>query len=243
MTEGKRKIEGIILYKDKMKTALDTLDDEQLGCLLRAFLDWAWNGTEPQFSDLGLRYAFNDWKTKAKEDFAKYDRVVDRNRANGMLGGRPKKEETQENPKNPMGYLETQENPKNPNNNNNNNNNININNINNINKKESLKEKKAADKSATKKSLEERKKDFYESLVPYIDKYDRQMIRDFYDYWSQVNEGGKKMLWEMQKAFEISKRLATWSSRRKVSSQTQEESLYRNAPHDKWEQAKKEKWI
>ena len=108
---------------------------------------------------------------------------------------------------------------------------------------ESLKEKKAADKSATKKSLEERKKDFYESLVPYIDKYDRLMIRDFYDYWSQVNEGGKKMLWEMQKAFEISKRLATWSSRRKVSSQTQEESLYRNAPHDKWEQAKKEKWI
>ena len=46
----------------------------------------------------------------------------------------------------------------------------------------------------------------------------------------------------MQKAFEISKRLATWSSRRKSSSQTQE-SLYRNAPHDKWEQAKKEKWI
>jgi len=115
MTEVRRKIEGIILYKDKMKTALDTLDDEQLGCLLRAFLDWAWNGTEPQFSDLGLRYAFNDWKTKAKEDFAKYDRVVDRNRANGRLGGRPKKEETQENPKNP---------------NNNNNNNININNIN-----------------------------------------------------------------------------------------------------------------
>ena len=68
------------------------------------------------------------------------------------------------------------------------------------------------------------------------------MIRDFYDYWSQVNEGGKKMLWEMQKAFEISKRLATWSSRRKASSQTQE-SLYRNAPQDKWAQAKKEKWI
>ena len=111
MTEVRRKIEGIILYKDKMKTALDTLDDEQLGCLLRAFLDWAWNGKEPQFSDLGLRYAFNDWKTKAKEDFAKYDRVVDRNRANGRLGGRPKKEETKENPKNPMGYLETQENP------------------------------------------------------------------------------------------------------------------------------------
>jgi hypothetical protein len=101
---------------------------------------------------------------------------------------------------------------------------------------------KRDEKSATKKSLEERQKDFYESLVPYIDKYDRQMIRDFYNYWSQVNEGGTKMLWEMQKAFEISKRLATWSSRRKSSSQTQE-SLYRNAPHDKWEQAKKEKWI
>jgi len=41
-----------------------------------------------------------------------YNKVVERNRTNGMTGGRPKK--TQQNPNNPMGFLETQETQVNP---------------------------------------------------------------------------------------------------------------------------------
>ncbi len=64
-------------------------------------------------------------------------------------------------------------------------------------------------------SLEDRKKLFISRLQPYLDKYGRDMLNDFYQYWTQVNNSGKKMLWEMQRAFEIPNRLATWYSKNK----------------------------
>lgn len=40
------------------------------------------------------------------------------------------------------------------------------------------------------------------------------MLREFYDFWSESNEGGTKMRWEIAKTrcgtFSISNRLATW---------------------------------
>ena len=61
------------------------------------------------------------------------------------------------------------------------------------------------------KGLEERRKKFYEDLVPFLDKgYSREMLRAFFNHWAQVNEGGTKMHWENQKTFEIARRLATW---------------------------------
>lgn len=65
----------------------------------------------------------------------------------------------------------------------------------------------------TKRTLEERKRDFIEALRPYKNKYGSDMLNAFYVYWSQVNEGDDKMLWEKvkkQKSFEIPNRLATW---------------------------------
>lgn len=61
------------------------------------------------------------------------------------------------------------------------------------------------------KTLAERKKAFAEALTPFLEKgYSKEMLRDFYNYWAQVNEGGTKMHWEKQKTFEIARRLATW---------------------------------
>ena len=64
------------------------------------------------------------------------------------------------------------------------------------------------------KLLEERKREFYDSLLQYVGKYDIAMLRDFYDYWSESNDGGTKMRWEIAKTrggtFSIGGRLATW---------------------------------
>lgn len=89
------------------------------------------------------------------------------------------------------------------------NNTIRINNS--TNKELENKEDSIAEKSATKKTIKEREIEFYNELVPYIEIYGKDMIRAFYNYWSQKNKDGKKMLWEKQRAFEISKRLVTWS--------------------------------
>lgn len=61
-----------------------------------------------------------------------------------------------------------------------------------------------------KKTIEERKKEFVEKLKPYLEKYGKDTLNDFYQYWTQVNDGGSKMLFEMQKVFQIPNRLATW---------------------------------
>ena len=41
------------------------------------------------------------------------------------------------------------------------------------------------------------------------------MLNKFCDYWTELNRSETKMRFEMEKTFEISKRLATWASREK----------------------------
>lgn len=36
------------------------------------------------------------------------------------------------------------------------------------------------------------------------------MLNDFYRYWTEMNDGGKKMRFEMEKVFQVSGRLITW---------------------------------
>lgn len=64
--------------------------------------------------------------------------------------------------------------------------------------------------TTTTDDMELRKEKFYQSLVPYVAKYGKDMVRAFYDYWTEKTYVGRKMRFEKQQAFEISKRLATW---------------------------------
>ena len=77
-------------------------------------------------------------------------------------------------------------------------------------------EKKAAAKAATLS----RKESFYQSLVPYVGQYPKEMIRAFFDYWSELNKPETKMRYELEKTWELPRRLATWASREKVPSKT-----------------------
>jgi len=85
---------------------------------------------------------------------------------------------------------------------------------------------KNGDKSPTLAStLESRKNKFIEDLKPFVDTYGKEMIRKFFDYWSELNKSQTKMRWELEKTFEIKKRLATWSSRDKTFSPKQEQYI------------------
>lgn len=61
-----------------------------------------------------------------------------------------------------------------------------------------------------KKTIEERKAAFAEKLKPYLVQYGKDMLNNFYRYWTEINEGGKKMRFEMEKVFQLSSRLTTW---------------------------------
>lgn len=62
-------------------------------------------------------------------------------------------------------------------------------------------------------TLETRKNDFYQSVVPYAEQYDREMLNDFYQYWTELDKRGRRMRFEMEKTWETGKRLATWARR------------------------------
>lgn len=62
-------------------------------------------------------------------------------------------------------------------------------------------------------SLSERQSIFMEELKPYVEQYGREMIRAFYDYWTEPNQAGKKMRKELEKTWKTDSRLRTWERR------------------------------
>ena len=75
-------------------------------------------------------------------------------------------------------------------------------------------------KDAAKAATLSRKESFYQLLVPYVGQYPKEMIRAFFDYWSELNKSETKMRYELEKTWELPRRLATWASREKVPSKT-----------------------
>lgn len=68
-------------------------------------------------------------------------------------------------------------------------------------------------KSNLKETLPTREKAFYQDLVPYAELYPKEMLREFFNYWSEKNKSETKMKWELERTFEIPKRLTTWAKR------------------------------
>jgi hypothetical protein len=62
-------------------------------------------------------------------------------------------------------------------------------------------------------SIEERKIKFYDAITEYVEEYPKQMLRDFFNYWSEHGEKDKKLRFEKEKTFGIKQRLSTWHSR------------------------------
>jgi hypothetical protein len=68
--------------------------------------------------------------------------------------------------------------------------------------KKTLEEKKV--------EMEGRKKEFYQSLIPFVPQYGKEMIREFYDYWTEPNKSGTRFKKEMEDTWDVNRRLTTW---------------------------------
>ena len=78
-------------------------------------------------------------------------------------------------------------------------------------------------KRTPEQELKDRKLAFGMQLKPFSEIYPRPMLAEFYDYWTEVKEGGRKMRFEKEKTFEIAKRLNRWKrydDERKLSRKT-----------------------
>jgi hypothetical protein len=73
----------------------------------------------------------------------------------------------------------------------------------------------AIDKAKFDEQVKEKKLKFYDDCKPYLSKYPKEMLRAFYNYWTETNKAGTRMRFELQPVFEIGKRLATWANKDK----------------------------
>lgn len=106
-------------------------------------------------------------------------------------------------------------------------NNKNIKNIKNNNIKKLSKESKEK-KVAAKAATLARKDEFYNSLVPFIEKYGKETTRKFFDYWSEMNRSETKMRFELQPTWETSRRLVIWSNNDKKHSNARDKRTDKN---------------
>ena len=176
---------SVIFIKDWTILVQSLTPDKQL-VFWDLFVNYEY-GKDNICSDLMVFPIWNFIRTQLDKMNEKYnDTIVSRNQKNGKKSsGRPKKQIVTETQYNPNNPVGISETQKTLNNNNNSNENINDN----INE------------------FREKVFSFYE--------YDKKMLIEFFDYWTEKNKSGKKMRFEEQKFFDIKKRLARWKLNQK----------------------------
>ncbi len=130
--------------------------------------------------------------------------IIERNRQNGAKGGRPKNENSSNS--------QTKDKPKNP-------------------------KKTQTEIQTIDSKIENRKKResfFFNELITFVESeeklpgtYPKEMVREFYDYWSEPTHNGSKMRKENEKTWDTARRLNRWyrndSSNNKNQITTQDE--------------------
>ena len=61
-------------------------------------------------------------------------------------------------------------------------------------------------------SIDSRKLKFAHTIKEFSGIYPREMLTDFYNYWTETNDNGKKFRREMQKTWNLKLRLSKWDS-------------------------------
>jgi hypothetical protein len=60
-------------------------------------------------------------------------------------------------------------------------------------------------------NIEERKLKFAHTLKPFVDFYGKELIREFYHYWTEPNKSNTKFKQELLKTWSLKRRLETWA--------------------------------
>jgi hypothetical protein len=184
---------SFILYSDIYDT-LQHLTDEQLGKLMRMIFEYQTSGKTPETNN-PLFIAFGFIKSSLDRDGVKYEQRAERSRENGAKGGRPTK--------NQLGKNETQKTqrviskPKKPD-------------SDSVN--DSVSDSVNVNANANFKKWSEQ--DLIESMTAYKDRYPKELLNAFFNYWTEPLANGKIRL-TSQDAWDTGRRLVTWNKRDK----------------------------
>lgn len=57
-----------------------------------------------------------------------------------------------------------------------------------------------------------REENFKKTIEPFLEKYGKEMCNAFYLYWTEPDKAKRKLRFEMEKTWDVSRRLASWSN-------------------------------
>jgi len=173
---------SFVLYADLIHT-VKKMPNDKAGELLKHILSYV-NDENPETDDLIIQLTFEPIKQQLKRDLKRYEEKKKQWSEAGKRSAEVrKKQRTLTNVKKRSTDLTVNDND-----------NVNVNvsvndNVNNI---------------------EDRKSDFKKSLFPFLEIYDKELLKEFYEYWTEHGEKDRKFRKEKQKSFNTELRLKTW---------------------------------
>ena len=171
---------GFILYADQ-KALFDQLPNDKAGELIKFIFSYV-NDENPISEDLIINLAFTPIQQQLKRDLVKYEETKQSRSKAGKAGANKRWQNITEDSKG-IPVIEKI--------------------ADNVNDTDNVKDKVI-------NNIEHRKNKFYESLSIFVSEYPREMIRDFYNYWSEHGTNDKKMRFEKQTTFGVKQRLTVW---------------------------------
>jgi hypothetical protein len=200
MAEGKK---GFVLYADQ-KTLFDDLTSEEAGLLIKHIFSYV-NDENPILENRIIQIAFNPIKQQLKRDLVKYQSIKERN----SINARKRWDAVASNGKpNDTKNADID--------------NVIVNDIDNVNDKVKVKVKDIN------YNIDERKLKFAHSLKEFTDIYGREMIKEFYGYWTEPNKSNTKFKQEMQKTWDLKRRLETWANNQKNFGKAKTDNTFEN---------------
>ena len=207
MAENKK---SVLLYCDLIHT-VEKISDEDAGALFKHYLRYI-NDLNPTTDNVLVDVLFESIKQNLKRDLVKWEIRAERSRLNGHKGGRPK------NPEEPSGLNGNLDEPRKP---------------------DTVKDTVTVTDTVTDKvkvivTKEVRELTFREQVAQHTT-YEALMLDEFADYWTESNPKGKKLKFELQKTFDIARRLKKWSSNNFNTSKDSTMELPTEYPKNSWE--------
>lgn len=191
MAENKK---SFVLYADLIKS-IEHLTNEEKGILFNHLLEYV-NDLNPVLEDRLILTAWKPIELQLKRDLIKFEQVKAKRSDAGKRSAELRALKNSEQiSTNSTLVKSVEQSSTNSTDNVNDNDNVNV-----INRE-------------SKCNLETRSLNFKESLRPFLNDYGKDMLKSFYNYWSEPSQNKNKMRFEMEKTWDNSRRLLSWQKR------------------------------
>jgi hypothetical protein len=190
MADGKN---TIVIYKD-WKNIFEKLTDEESGRLIKHLFRFV-NDENPE-SDRLIELVFEPIKLTLKRDLKHWETVIEKRREAGKKGGIASGETRKQNEANEANALIVKQKQANE-----------ADSVIDIDSVIVIEKEKKIDRIVF---IEKIQKDFYQSLTPFVKEFGRDVLREFYEYWSEPNKSKTKIKFQLEKTWDTRLRLLRW---------------------------------